>query len=498
MVREVTITSAAEADAADPSLRMRLALLQAISLGGIVFAASMLGILSRPSGFLAVFWPANPLLLGLLARNPGLATPGGWIAAALGYLAADMATGGRGMDVFSLAAANLGGVAAGYLLLRNLPADDLQLRRPLSMMYFFFICVIAALVSALIGYNAVPDLIDARPLPGLAFWVTTELVNNIMLLPVILSAPAGAAWLARLFLAGPQRLDQAGSEPLALSRRSLRKRLLHLRPLLALLGSVTISLVVGGAGAIAFPVPALLWCALVYSLFSTTVVTLGLCVFMLMAISTGWVDVPQLADPTLSTMSVRLGICLLALGPLTVASINSARNDLISELDRAVSFDFLTGALTRSALMKRATRVLDQSAHGGRPIAVLMLDVDHFKRINDGHGHDAGDQALIVFARTVADRLHERHLFGRFGGDEFAVVMPGTTRESATQLADSLQSAIAQAPVALACGKVVRVTASIGLAVHEHSGPVALESLLKRADDAMYRAKIEGRDRVRV
>lgn len=491
MVRHTPLATAAETTGEDPGLRLRLALLQAISLGGIVFAASMLGILSRPSGFLAVFWPANPLLLGLLARNPRLATASGWIAAALGYIAADLATGGRGAGVYWLAAANLSGVATGYLMFRHLMPDEVQLRRPLSVMYFFFICVVAASVAAVIGYTAVPELIDARPLQGLCFWFATELANSIILLPVILAAPAGAEWIARLFLARP------ASRAAPLRHRSLRQRLLHLRPLLALLVSVAMSLVIGGAGAIAFPMPALLWCALVYSLFSTTVITLLVCVAMLIAISTGWVAVPLLADTTMSTLSIRLGICLLALGPLTVASINSARDDLMRELDRAVSFDFLTGALTRSALMKQAACVLGHSGRGLHPVAMLMLDIDHFKRINDSHGHDGGDKALTTFARTIAGMLDDGHLFGRFGGDEFALVLPRTTREEAACLAHRLQAAIAATPVVLADGATVRITASIGLAVHDdHAAPVTLEGLLKRADDAMYRAKLEGRARV--
>ena len=110
----------------------RQLLLQALLVAGVVFLASGLGILTRPESQLATFWPTNALLLGLFARRPALASPAGWAAAALGYVAADLLTGTSLPTTLRLTAANLAGVLAGYLVFRHLREEDRRLLHPLS------------------------------------------------------------------------------------------------------------------------------------------------------------------------------------------------------------------------------------------------------------------------------------------------------------------------------------------------------------------------------
>ena len=249
----------------------RQLLLQALLVAGVVFLASGLGILTRPESQLATFWPTNALLLGLFARRPALASPAGWAAAALGYVAADLLTGTSLPTTLRLTAANLAGVLAGYLVFRHLREEDRRLLHPLSMLWVLAASAAAAVCASLVGSLTSHALMRMGFLTASGFWFSAELVSYVALLPVILLAPSPAgAWReVRAGLARP------------------RKRPRVLMPLTALALALVLGLAVGGPGAIAFPVPALLWCALAYRLFTTALVTALLCMWTLIAIAAG-------------------------------------------------------------------------------------------------------------------------------------------------------------------------------------------------------------------
>lgn len=438
----------------------------------VVFIACVLGTLTRPIGFLAAFWPANALLLGLLIRVPRLATPAGWIAAAAAYVAADLVLGGAPGLTYRLTTANMAMALSGFVLFQRLPDDDRRLARPQSVLFLFLICATAAFVAAAVGVGLAPLARGRSPLTELGLWFSTELVNSSIILPVILAAPR--AWPAH-----PLRgLTLASS-----------------MPTLALLASVLVAVVVGGPGALAFPVPALLWCALNYSLFTTVLLTFAFCVWQIAAASLNILPLPIASDVVTSLVSMRLGIALLALGPLTVASVNAARNDVLYRLQRAATRDFLTDALSRSAFMSRAGAALAQPLPGGRLPAMLMLDIDHFKAVNDRYGHLAGDRVLVAFTGAVAGGLRDEDVFGRLGGEEFAVLLRGVSLTDALATAERLRLAVEQTRVQLKDGSVLAATVSIGLAYpSEHR--VSLDSLLSAADQALYGAKLAGRNRV--
>lgn len=151
-------------------------------------------------------------------------------------------------------------------------------------------------------------------------------------------------------------------------------------------------------------------------------------------------------------------------------------------------------------MLKQGARLLASHQHESAGAAVLMLDVDHFKQVNDQHGHGAGDQLLIGIAQAMARTLRPQDLLGRLGGEEFAAVLPEVSPAEAHAMAERLRSAVEQQPFATAPGgqgPTQRATVSIGL-VHSASmgGNADMDTLLLAADAALYRAKAEGRNRV--
>lgn len=159
--------------------------------------------------------------------------------------------------------------------------------------------------------------------------------------------------------------------------------------------------------------------------------------------------------------------------------------------------DALTGVFNRRALMEQAEKEQARARRSGLPLSLLMIDVDHFKRINDTHGHVAGDQALAGAARLLASRLRRQDTLGRYGGEEFCVLAPDTDAAGAHILAESLRAAVAAAPVATDHGPVP-LTVSIGISVCPATCDDCepdLGKLLDAADSGLYQAKRDGRNR---
>ncbi|MES2758858.1 MAG: GGDEF domain-containing protein [Pseudomonadota bacterium] len=157
--------------------------------------------------------------------------------------------------------------------------------------------------------------------------------------------------------------------------------------------------------------------------------------------------------------------------------------------------DSLTGLVNRRAFFERTESARMLATRLRSPISLMMIDIDHFKKLNDRFGHATGDEALCVFADTVRQALREHDIMGRLGGEEFALVLPGTDLEGAKQAAERLRAAVAAA-ILPTSGNQYAMTVSIGVVVidpNEH-----INSALARADHALYAAKSAGRDRVEV
>jgi len=171
------------------------------------------------------------------------------------------------------------------------------------------------------------------------------------------------------------------------------------------------------------------------------------------------------------------------------------RDNAQKSIEMAIT-DALTGLYNRRYMETHLSTLIDQAAGRGKPLSVLLVDIDYFKAINDTHGHDAGDDVLREFALRLRKSTRGIDLACRYGGEEFVIVMPETDMAVATVVAERLRRRIATEPFAIGqdAGKI-EVTISIGIAAITGAKDSAA-ALLKRADQALYRAKRDGRNRV--
>ncbi|PKQ30171.1 MAG: diguanylate cyclase [Actinobacteria bacterium HGW-Actinobacteria-10] len=165
------------------------------------------------------------------------------------------------------------------------------------------------------------------------------------------------------------------------------------------------------------------------------------------------------------------------------------------ELKQMALTDALTGILNRGAVLARLEQEYERAIRTGMPISVLMLDLDHFKRVNDTMGHAVGDCALQTFTTRVQHSVRGYDAVGRVGGEEFLVIAPGTGPDTAYELAERIRASVAATP--FSCAGEFPVTVSVGVATL-HPGDTGSDSLLARADNALYAAKNAGRNRVEV
>jgi diguanylate cyclase (GGDEF)-like protein/PAS domain S-box-containing protein len=166
------------------------------------------------------------------------------------------------------------------------------------------------------------------------------------------------------------------------------------------------------------------------------------------------------------------------------------------DLTTRANTDPLTGVGSRHAFDAFVRAAVDSARGGAEPFALLMLDLDRFKDVNDLHGHVAGDTVLRTLARRWAGRIRASDLLARIGGEEFCVVLPGVEPAGAVAIAEALRTATSAEPVSLGDGVSLRVTVSIGVAAVARGEAPELQALLRRADAALYAAKRGGRNRV--
>ncbi|CAD5106734.1 GGDEF domain-containing protein [Zestomonas carbonaria] len=443
----------------------------------LTLGLTLLGVLTRPIESLSLFWPVNAILLGLLLRQPHRATPAGWLTIYAGMLAVDLGSGNTWLPALWLNACNMGLLLTGWHLMMRRPVPQLRLETPQALLHLLIACAAGAAVAASLAclMNGARWFDGTLQTTWLA-WFSEQFSTCLLILPALLTAPP---------FRRPGRHDFAHAD---------------VRPMLALLASLLAGLAIGGPGALAFPVPALLWCALAYRLFTLAVLTMltGLAEIIVVAGDLVYYGVPHSSAGVGALMSARLGISMLVMGPLVVAITIALNRQLLARLEHRANHDTLTGALERSALTQQTSALMERrrQQRNSAPLALLMIDIDHFKAINDTHGHAMGDQVLREFANQLRQQLRQGELFGRLGGEEFVVVLPGATRTEALHIAERLRSLVERLEFPVTEGNSLHITVSIGVALTDQEDDIPLEQMLSRADVALYRAKAQGRNRV--
>lgn len=171
----------------------------------------------------------------------------------------------------------------------------------------------------------------------------------------------------------------------------------------------------------------------------------------------------------------------------------SDRKQLENELEALATRDSLTGVLNRRECSRVLIEELERARRYNRPLALLWIDFDHFKEINDTWGHAAGDSVLCSISSLLEDSVRSVDTLGRFGGEEFVLILPEMDVAEAEETAERLRQRVCNQPVALESGHNIRLTISIGVAVFPDHGDT-LDALCAAADKAMYRAKKQGRN----
>ena len=165
-------------------------------------------------------------------------------------------------------------------------------------------------------------------------------------------------------------------------------------------------------------------------------------------------------------------------------------------LNQLASRDSLTQCWNRRMIDELFDSTLAEARRKGSALCVMMVDIDHFKAINDTYGHAIGDIALQHMVAILNQNLREYDQVGRYGGEEFIVVLPTTDRDSAWGIAERVRSAVEYQPSVLSDGREISMTVSIGLAMFEPKRDPDRRSLMERADQALYKAKRSGRNRI--
>ena len=194
-------------------------------------------------------------------------------------------------------------------------------------------------------------------------------------------------------------------------------------------------------------------------------------------------------------MQARLLVAPAALTATGLFSVFLLAADLADRMRRLAASDPLTGILNRRGFEEAALLLMDSARRQGRPVTLVLADIDRFKQINDSHGHAAGDRALQLFAERVGASIRRRDLFGRIGGEEFAIILPDTPIEDAREAIDKLRLEVAGYDAG-ELAEPVPITASFGITAFRPQEDWTLAKMMARADTALYSSKRGGRNMV--
>lgn len=451
-------------------------------IGCIIFLCCLLGIFTRPLSFLAFFWPANAAMLAFFLRFPQLNNAGGWIGAFSGYMLADLVTGNHLELTFFLTLANLINTAVSLFLIHFFYINYRNYNKGFTFLHLFAICSFGGcFASALVAVFTIPYVPNTFMSTGrlwidFGMWWTGEMVNAILVMPVILAFPT------------LEKLKYVLKE-----RRSNRFSGQNIFPLIAIIICVSLTYFFSGPGALLYPLAALIWAALTYHLF--TVAMINFAVLLVTYHSLNQLYLSESSSAYLSTaISVRIGLCMLSLAPLILCIISQNRHDLYKQVLYLANHDSLTGAMNRRYFFQKSEEIINDEKN--YPFSIVMIDIDHFKNLNDAYGHYAGDLVLQQFVKTVTENLRDDDLFARMGGEEFIIFLKSVNYDDANRIAERIRNVVEQTPMPINHSTKVHITVSMGITHQNTANEKNLQTLINQADQALYQAKQQGRNQI--
>ncbi|MFK3711445.1 diguanylate cyclase [Leclercia adecarboxylata] len=443
------------------------------NMAGIVVLTTLfyfIGAQLRLVESLSMFWPLNGVMAGVFARYAYLNRLHYYAISYIAMLAYDAITTNWGISSLGINLSNMVFIVTVALLVQR----DRRLKNrtpdPVNALRLFNYCLLAALLCALLGAT-VSGGVDSRAFwPLVADWFSEQFSTGVLIVPCLLTI----TWPT--------------------FNRAIRAS--HLMPVVLLIISVMASVAIGGAGALAFPMPALIWCAVRYSLPATCLLTFVTGTVEITLVGNSIITIVATTPLTTPMMfSARLGIATMAVCPVMVSVSMAAINSLIRQVSLRADYDFLTQVYSRSGLYEALKR--EEGTRKSPLLTVMLLDIDYFKSINDNFGHECGDTVLAAFARKVQETVGSEGLVARMGGEEFAVVVNTTSAQQGYALAERIRATIEQYPFSWR-EQALFLTVSIGLGSGK-SDPWKLTEIFNRlmseADDYLYRSKKAGRNR---
>lgn len=449
----------------------------------LVFFTCLLGLAMHSTQNLTLFWPVNAILISIFLRFPKYNTLAGWLGSISAYILAHLAVGYHPITSSVLTLANLATVTSVLGLIYYFRINYKHYDQGFTFLKVAAVCGTAGLGGAVFAVATIPSLPDSI-LPtdqlwsAFGLWWSGETVNCVILIPLILTFPKWKIIQRKLK-----------------NRRVIRIHLLKIIPLFAIIFSVAATHLYPGPGTMLYPLAALIWAALTYKLF--TISLLNAMIFLL-TLQHHQYYLSQLSnDPTLyNAISIRIGISMLLLAPLIVCVISRNRQRLFKEILYLANHDSLTHTLNRRYFFEAAENFLNQSSKP--PFALLMLDIDHFKKINDTYGHHVGDHVLQHFAHLVSQNMRKNDLFARIGGEEFIVLLADTNELEALDIAERIRYSVSVSPLKMQDQDDIYLTVSIGVTLQQNPSSQSLKDYMIIADFALYSAKAHGRNKVMV
>ena len=472
----------------EPPLPRTALLITALAFGYLATALGGLAI-SRQAGNIATLWPPNGMLVAALLLSSRQRWMDIMIAGAIGSVSANLLNGSSMIAAGSITLANLVEASIAATIIRRATGRRVLFQHSSDVVVLIAAAVTAALIAGALSATSAALMSGAPFITIFIKWVAGDVLGLLVVMPIAVIAHDLVTRGPDLMMARSSRLEAA----------------------LILAGVLVVSVAVFSPNVP--PVQFLVMPTVLLASFrlgplgaavSTVIVAVVGSIGTVLAARAG-ASTPD--EVTLRVFNFQLNLAVLFLTALPIGSAMAQRaqleRDLTDEKERAdhyakemaslVNVDDLTGLATRRCFLDQLDQMAANARRVGHPLTLAMIDIDHFKPINDQYGHAVGDAVLMAIGAACRSAVRSADVIGRLGGEEFAMLMPLTDQETAFRIVDRLREAVAAIAIPTSDGRTVSVTISVGMAMFVDQ---QIDRLLLDADRALYSAKESGRNRV--